>query len=55
VRDVGLGDVPAIRRTLSAALAESTPPLSLLATGSRMEEFRSDPEIHRLLLELYRE
>jgi serine/threonine protein kinase/tetratricopeptide (TPR) repeat protein len=51
---VGLGDVSAIRRTLAAALAESTPPLTLRVTvGQFLETFRSDPEIERMLLDLY--
>jgi tetratricopeptide (TPR) repeat protein len=51
---VGLGDVPEIRRTLSRALAEATPPLTLRVTaGQFLESFRSDPEINRMLLELY--
>ncbi len=52
---VGLGDVPAIRKTLAAAMAEPTPPLSLRANGGGLllEEFRTDPEINRMLFELY--
>jgi TolB-like protein/Tfp pilus assembly protein PilF len=51
---VGLGNAPAIRRTLSKALAEATPPMMVLATsGPYLEEYRSDPEIHRLLCDLY--
>jgi serine/threonine protein kinase len=45
---------PAIRRALSKALAEATPPLTLRVTGGQfLETFRSDPEIHRLLFDLY--
>jgi serine/threonine protein kinase/tetratricopeptide (TPR) repeat protein len=51
---VGLGHVPAIRRTLAAALAESTPPFSFGATCAPfLNAFRNDPEINRLLFELY--
>ena len=51
---VGLGDVPAMRRALAAAVAESTPPLTLRASsGPFLEAFRNDPEINRLLVELY--
>ncbi|MGO9360747.1 MAG: protein kinase domain-containing protein [Xanthobacteraceae bacterium] len=50
----GLGDVPAIRRSLSKTLQERTPPVALSMTGCRFQEaFRSDPEIDRLLLKLY--
>ena len=50
----GLGDVPAIRRTLAKVVAEATPPLSVSGTfGQALEEYRTDPEIDRLLLELY--
>jgi tetratricopeptide (TPR) repeat protein len=51
---VGLGDVPAIRRSLAKALQERTPPVALSMTGCRFQEtFRSDPEIDRLLTGLY--
>jgi eukaryotic-like serine/threonine-protein kinase len=51
---VGLGDVPAIRRSLAKALHERTPPVALSMTGCRFQEtFRSDPEIDRLLTGLY--
>jgi tetratricopeptide (TPR) repeat protein len=51
---VGQGDVVAIRRTLSRALAEATPPFSLRAsTEPFLEAFRSDPEIDRLLVQIY--
>jgi serine/threonine protein kinase len=50
----GLGDVPAMRRTLAKVIAEATPPLSLSCTsGHLLEEYRDDSEIDRLLLELY--
>ena len=50
----GLGDLPAIRQALAATVAETTPPLSLRASaGHFLDEFRSDPEINRLLVELY--
>ena len=48
--EVGLGDVPAIRRELRAALEEVTPPFSLRVTsGVFLDRFRDDPEIERLL------
>ena len=47
-------DNKAMRRALAAALAESTPPFTLLVTGCRfLEEFRSDSEIDRMLFDLY--
>ncbi len=50
----GLGDVPAIRQALATTIAETAPPLTLRATaGHFLDEFRSDPEINRLLFELY--
>jgi TolB-like protein/Tfp pilus assembly protein PilF len=51
---VGQGDLPAIRQMLSNALAEATPPLVVRATcGPFLEAYRNDPEIHRLLSDLY--
>jgi eukaryotic-like serine/threonine-protein kinase len=51
---VGQGDVPAIRRTLSQTIAEGTPLVTLHATsGPFLKEYRSDPEIDRLLFDLY--
>jgi serine/threonine protein kinase/tetratricopeptide (TPR) repeat protein len=51
---IGLGDLPAMRKALGSAAAESTPPLTFRITGGQfLEEFRGDPEIDRLLLELY--
>ena len=51
---VGQGDLAAIGRTLSKALEEATPPFSLRATsGPFLEAYRSDPEIQRLLFDLY--
>jgi serine/threonine-protein kinase len=48
--EVGMGDVPAIRRELKAALDEVTPPFSLRVTGGVfLDRFRDDPEIERLL------
>ena len=47
---MGLGDVPAIRRELKAALDEVTPPFSLIVScGVGLYRFRDDPEIARLL------
>jgi hypothetical protein len=51
---VGLGDVPAIRRTLAKAIEESLPPLALkLTCGELLLLHRSDPEINRMLSEHY--
>ena len=51
---VGQGDVPAIRRMLTQALAETTPPFSLrVSLGPFLDAFRSDPEIDRLLFGFY--
>ena len=51
---VGQGDVHAIRRMLSKALAEDTSRASLIISGGPyLEAFRSDPEIDRLLVEFY--
>jgi serine/threonine protein kinase/tetratricopeptide (TPR) repeat protein len=51
---VGQGDLPAMRRALATSLEEATPPLSLQLTGGPLlEEFRTDPEIDRLLFEFY--
>jgi serine/threonine protein kinase len=53
---VGRRDLPAIETALAQVLEEATPPLTLGATsGELLEEFRSDPEIDRMLKELYRE
>jgi tetratricopeptide (TPR) repeat protein len=50
---VGLGDIRAIRRTLSKALAEATPPMRRTISSPFLEAYRSDPEIDRLLSKLY--
>ncbi len=51
---IGTGDVPAIRRALAKAIAEAAPPVTLRVTcGQFLQEYRSDPEIERLLFELY--
>jgi hypothetical protein len=51
---IGAGDVPAIRRALAKAIAEAAPPVTLRVTcGQFLQEYRSDPEIERLLFELY--
>jgi hypothetical protein len=53
---VGRRDVPTIRTALAQVLAESTAPSSVRATtGEFLEEFRSDPDIDRMLRELYHE
>jgi len=52
--NVGQGDLPAIRGALSKALAEGTPPFVFRPTSSPfLEAYRSDPEVNRLLLNLY--
>jgi hypothetical protein len=51
---VGQGDLSAIRRTLSKIVAEAEPALMVRSTsGPFLEAYRSDPEIHRLLFDLY--
>jgi serine/threonine protein kinase/Flp pilus assembly protein TadD len=50
---VGLGDVPAIRRSLARAIEEETAPLTLKLTAGRLEAFRNDPEIDRLYLTIF--
>jgi tetratricopeptide (TPR) repeat protein len=51
---VGQGDLSAIRRTLSSVVDEATAPFTLSATyGPFLQSFRSDPEVDRLLSELY--
>jgi serine/threonine protein kinase/tetratricopeptide (TPR) repeat protein len=51
---VGLGDIPAVRETLARAQAESTPAFDLAATSVFfLDEFRGDPEIDRMLVELF--
>jgi serine/threonine protein kinase/tetratricopeptide (TPR) repeat protein len=50
----GQGDLAAMRRSLSKALAEATPLLTLRCIACLLPEtFQSDPEINRLLAELY--
>ena len=47
---VGLGDIDGVRRELTMAVAEATPPFSLWVTsGPFLAEFRTDPEVARLL------
>ena len=47
---VGLGDADAVRRELTACVAEVTPPFSLRVTnGVFLDQYRSDPEVARLL------
>jgi len=56
---IGAGGFPVERiveigGALAAAVAESTPPFSPLVTGCKLlEEFRGDPEIDRMLFDLY--
>jgi tetratricopeptide (TPR) repeat protein len=54
---VGAGDVAAVRRALSASIAESCPAFSVsliisFASLSFMSALRADPEINRMLVEL---
>jgi len=47
------GDIPAVRRTLAEAIAETTPVFTMrIDSFSFVEPFRSDPEINRMLVEL---
>ena len=47
---VGLGDVDGVRRELTMAVAEVTPPFSLWVTsGPFLAEFRTDADVARLL------
>ena len=49
-----LGEIGAIRKTLTLTLAESTPAFTPFLTGaSSLDEFRSDPEINRMLVQLF--
>jgi eukaryotic-like serine/threonine-protein kinase len=47
----GLGEIGAIRKTLTRTLAESTPPFTPFLIS--LDEFRSDPEINRMLVQLF--
>jgi serine/threonine-protein kinase len=50
----GLGDIPAIRQSLASVQAESTPAFSLCATSALfLDQLRSDPEIDRMLIEIF--
>jgi serine/threonine-protein kinase len=52
---VGLGDTDGVRESLSAGVAEVTPPFSLRVTsGVFLDRYRSDPEVARLLDAWYR-
>jgi hypothetical protein len=45
---------PGLGRLLGVAIEESTPPMSLSATGGVfLQAFRDDPEVDRLLSGLY--
>ena len=51
---VGLGDVPAVRRSLAKAIEESLPALAIkLTCGELLQSLRSDPEINRMLSQQY--
>jgi len=49
----GMSDIPAMRRELALAVTESVPAFSLRITCAFVNEFRADPEIDRMLTELY--
>jgi TolB-like protein len=50
----GFGDIPAIRQSLASVQAESTPAFSLCATSALfLDQLRSDPEIDRMLFEIF--
>ena len=50
----GWGDILAIRQALASAQAESTPAFSLTATSALfLDKLRSDPEINRMLTEIF--
>jgi predicted Zn-dependent protease len=48
----GKGGIPAIRGSLSDAIAESCPAFTMRLTCVPMDGFRTDPEINRMLVEL---
>jgi serine/threonine protein kinase/Tfp pilus assembly protein PilF len=51
---VGLGDIPGVRRQFALAIEESTPPLQIrIASALLFDEFRVDPEIQRLHLQMF--
>lgn len=51
---IGQGDVAAVRSSLAMAVEEFVPPLTLQVTsGKFIQALRSDPEINRMLFELY--
>jgi eukaryotic-like serine/threonine-protein kinase len=50
----GWDDIPAIRQALASVQAESTPAFSLFATSALfLDKLRSDPEINRMLVEIF--
>ena len=48
-------DLPAIQGALAQAVEEPRAPLTLAMASELLWEFRSDPEIRRVLIELDRE
>ncbi len=51
---VDLDDIPAVRQALSQAIAESTPAFDLALTSAlSMDKFRQDPEINRMLVQIF--
>jgi len=51
---VGLGDLPGLRASLAEAISAATSPVPVrVICGKYLEEFRSDPEVHRLHSELF--
>jgi hypothetical protein len=50
----GWGDIAAIRQALASVQAESTPAFTLTATSALfLDKLRSDPEINRMLTEIF--
>jgi len=51
---VGLGEIPGVRRMFTQAVEEATPPLAIrIASGLFFDQFRVDPEIQRLHLQMF--
>ncbi len=50
----GSGDIPAIRKSLRGTIDEPTPAFDVaLSCGSLMDNYRSDPEINGMLIEMF--
>jgi len=50
---VGLGDLPGIRAAFAKCIAEITSPISFHPCRYFLDAFRTDPEIHRLHVEMF--